>query len=230
MDISCKIVYQEGFGEIVEKKSRFLAYIFPVDTEEQALERIAQIRREHYSARHNCFAYVIGEKNEIERCSDDGEPSGTAGRPMLEVLTGQGIHNAVAIVTRYFGGTLLGTGGLVRAYTDAVKAGLLASVLLEQKQGLRLLVSTDYNELGKIQHLMRTEGILELDSQYGERVELLLLIPDEAAEFEAKITEITAGTADIAWRERVSYCLAGREAVRIRPLLGREDAAMEEKR
>ena len=198
MDISCKIVYQEGFGEIVEKKSRFLAYIFPVDTEEQALERIAQIRREHYSARHNCFAYVIGEKNEIERCSDDGEPSGTAGRPMLEVLTGQGIHNAVAIVTRYFGGTLLGTGGLVRAYTDAVKAGLLASVLLEQKQGLRLLVSTDYN--------------------------------DEAAEFEAKITEITAGTADIAWRERVSYCLAGREAVRIRPLLGREDAAMEEKR
>lgn len=124
----------------------------------------------------------------------------------------------------------MGTGGLVRAYTDAVKAGLLASVLLEQKQGLRLLVSTDYNELGKIQHLMRTEGILELDSQYGERVELLLLIPDEAAEFETKITEITAGTADIARRERVSYCLSGREAVRIRPLLGREDAAMEEKR
>ncbi len=124
MESSMIILYQGGQGEYTEKKSRFIASIFPVQSEEEALENIARIRKEHYDARHNCFAYVIGDNNETERCSDDGEPSGTAGRPILDVLTGNGIHNAAAVVTRYFGGTLLGTGGLVRSYTAAVKDAL----------------------------------------------------------------------------------------------------------
>lgn len=219
MDTAHKIVYKEGFGEIVEKKSRFLASVFPVDSEEQALERIAQIRKKYYDARHNCFAYVIGEDNETERCSDDGEPSGTAGRPMLEVLTGQGVHNVVAIVTRYFGGTLLGTGGLVRAYTAALQAGLAACELLEQKKGYRLLVHTDYNDIGKIQYLMRTDGILELDARYADAVELELLIPEDTVSvMEKNITELTAGKASLERQERLAFGIKENEVAWMRPL------------
>ena len=100
MQVPLKIIAEGGSGEVVEKKSRFIAQIFPIKTEEEALELLAQVRKKHYDARHNCFAYVIGEKNETERCSDDGEPSGTAGRPMLDVITGQGIHDVLVVVTR----------------------------------------------------------------------------------------------------------------------------------
>ena len=209
MENSYKIVYRDGQGEIVEKKSRFIAHIFSVQTEEEALERITQIRKKHYDARHNCFAYLIGEKNEIERCSDDGEPSGTAGRPMLEVLNGQGVHNAVAVVTRYFGGTLLGTGGLVRAYTAAMKEGLADCVLMEQKTGYRISIRTDYNDMGKIQYLARTLGLTELDTQYADDVEMILLVPETVIEqAEQEITEKTAGKAVIDRQDRLHYGIA----------------------
>ena len=119
-----KILLKGGQGEIVEKKSRFIATIEPVSTEEEAAAFIELTKKKYWDARHNCTAMIIGRHGEITRCSDDGEPSGTAGRPMLEVLTGEGLHNIVVVVTRYFGGTLLGTGGLVRAYSQAVKEGL----------------------------------------------------------------------------------------------------------
>ena len=214
MENSYKIVYRDGQGEIVEKKSRFIAHIFSVQTEEEALERITQIRKKHYDARHNCFAYVIGEKNEIERCSDDGEPSGTAGRPMLEVLNGQGVHNAVAVVTRYFGGTLLGTGGLVRAYTAAMKEGLADCVLMEQKTGYRIGIRTDYNDMGKIQYLARTLGLTELDTQYADDVEMILLVPETVIEqAEQEITEKTAGKAVIDRQDRLHSAIADGEII-----------------
>ena len=119
-----KAVYQGGEGEIVEKKSRFIATVIPAGSEEEVLAFIESVRKKYWDARHHCFAYVIGERNELQRCSDDGEPSGTAGKPMLEVLLGEEIHNVAVVVTRYFGGTLLGTGGLVRAYSAATKQGL----------------------------------------------------------------------------------------------------------
>ena len=125
-----KILYQGGVGEIVEKKSRFIASVAPVATEQEALDFIAAKKKEYWDARHNCYAYIIGSKQEIMRCSDDGEPAQTAGRPMLDVLLSASVYNIVVIVTRYFGGVLLGTGGLVRAYQGATKAGLDASVLL----------------------------------------------------------------------------------------------------
>ena len=124
MKKSYKILYQAGEGEIVEKKSRFIATIRPVDSEEEALSFIAEMRKKYWDATHNCTAFVIGENHEQMRCNDDGEPSQTAGRPMLDVLLGEDVHNCCAVVTRYFGGTLLGTGGLVRAYSAAVKEGL----------------------------------------------------------------------------------------------------------
>ena len=129
---SYKAVYQGGEGEIVEKKSRFIATVHPIESEEEALEFIAGLKKKYWNATHNCWAFVAGERQELQRCSDDGEPQGTAGRPMLEVLLGEGIHNAAVVVTRYFGGTLLGTGGLVRAYSKAVQAGLKASVIIEK--------------------------------------------------------------------------------------------------
>ncbi|MCH5265367.1 MAG: YigZ family protein [Lachnospiraceae bacterium] len=200
------ILYRGGQGEYVEKKSRFIANLFPVKTEEEALEKIAEMRKKYYDARHNCFAYVLGENNETERCSDDGEPSGTAGRPMLEVLTGQGVHDALAVVTRYFGGTLLGTGGLVRAYTAAVKEGLADCVLMEQNTGHKLGIKTDYNEIGKLQHLARTWELIELEASYADTVELTLLVPENQIEkVEQEITEKTAGRAGLERSEKLRY-------------------------
>ena len=131
-----KIVYCGGEGEIVEKKSRFIATVKPVDSEEEASAFIAEMKKKYWDARHNCSAFVIGEHNEIQRSSDDGEPAGTAGHPMLDVLLGEGIHNTAVVVTRYFGGTLLGTGGLIRAYTNAAKEALSVCRLGELTEGV----------------------------------------------------------------------------------------------
>ena len=132
MNKQVRIVYEGGQGEIVEKKSRFICNVFVVNSEEEALECIEKMKKKYWDARHNCFAYVIGERQQIQRCSDDGEPSGTAGKPMLDVLLGNKLCNAAVVVTRYFGGTLLGTGGLVRAYQKSTLAGLENSVVFDK--------------------------------------------------------------------------------------------------
>lgn len=126
--------YQGGEGEIVEKKSRFIATVQPVESEEEALAFVASMKKKYWNATHNCSAFVVGEHMELQRCSDDGEPQGTAGRPMLDVLLGEEIHNVAVVVTRYFGGTLLGTGGLVRAYSKAVQEGLKTASLLKNRR------------------------------------------------------------------------------------------------
>ena len=128
-----KILYQGGTGEIVEKKSRFIANVFEIHSEEEALSHLAQVKKKYWDARHNCYAFVAGDRHQLQRCSDDGEPQGTAGRPMLDVLLKEEVHNALIVVTRYFGGTLLGTGGLVRAYQKAAQEGLLASTIIEKR-------------------------------------------------------------------------------------------------
>ena len=132
---SYRVLLAGGQGEYVEKKSRFIATLQKCESEEEAFLFIEKIKKKYWDARHNCYAFVIGAKGELARYSDDGEPGGTAGRPMLEVLNGEGIRNAAVVVTRYFGGVLLGTGGLVRAYTQAVKEGLKNS--RKKRSGLR---------------------------------------------------------------------------------------------
>ena len=156
---SYKMIEEGGQGEIEEKKSRFIATVRPVATEEEAVAFIEEMKKKYWDARHNCSAFVLGSRAEMTRCSDDGEPSGTAGRPMLEVLLGSGIRNVAVVVTRYFGGTLLGTGGLVRAYTQAVQAGLDACVVSTMTYGVSLKVKTDYNGIGKVQYLCGQRGI-----------------------------------------------------------------------
>ena len=201
-----KIVYRAGQGEIVEKKSRFIANIFPVHSEEEALAYIEEIRKKHYDARHNCFAYVIGEKNEVMRGSDDGEPSGTAGRPMLEVLLGEELHDVLAVVTRYFGGTLLGTGGLVRAYSAAVKEGLSKTEVIERLSGKKVKIQTDYNGIGKLQYIMGQLGVTELQADYGENVELIVAVPEETvSKFQKEVIEASGGRAVMEELGRIYY-------------------------
>lgn len=191
-----KTVYAGGQGEIVEKKSRFIATVQPIENEAQALEFIESIKKKYWDARHNCFAYVLGERQELARFSDDGEPGGTAGKPMLDVLLGEGLHDVAVVVTRYFGGTLLGTGGLVRAYSGAVKAGLAESAVITKKAGVQLSIETDYTGLGKIQYILGERGIPVLESDYTDRVVLKALVPlPELAQTEHAVTEGTNGKA-----------------------------------
>ena len=153
-----------GEAEFIEKKSRFIATVKPVESEEEASAFIAEMQKKYWDARHNCSAFVIGARQELTRCSDDGEPAQTAGRPMLDVLLREGITNVAVVVTRYFGGVLLGTGGLVRAYQAATQAGLAASVIIEKRPGRKLVIDTDYNGLGKLQYLFAQLGISILDT------------------------------------------------------------------
>ena len=214
MEKAYKIVYEGGSGEIVEKKSRFIADICPVNTEEEALEMIARIRKEYWDARHHCFAYRIGNGQVLERCSDDGEPAQTAGRPMLDVIAGEGLHNVCAVVTRYFGGTLLGTGGLVRAYSQATKEGLANCTIVTKLPGVKLSVHTDYNGLGKIQYLAGKEGLSLLDSIYTEEVELIYLIPlEKVGKIQADFTEATAGKARMETSDPLYYGQANGELI-----------------
>ena len=148
-----KTVYEGGEGEIVEKKSRFIATVRPIQTEEEALAFIEEMKKKYWDARHNCYVYSVGKNREYTRCSDDGEPSGTAGRPMLDVILGEDIYNVAAVVTRYFGGILLGTGGLVRAYSRSLQEGLAASTVIEKTYGISMEVVTDYTGIGKIQYI-----------------------------------------------------------------------------
>lgn len=202
----CKIVYQGGEGEIIEKKSRFIATVAPVRTEEEALSFIESVRKKYWDARHNCFAYVIGERNGLARCSDDGEPQGTAGKPMLDVLLGNGLHNTAVVVTRYFGGVLLGTGGLVRAYSGAVKEGIASSVIITRIRGVKLEIRTDYTGLGKIQYILGQREIRILNSEYTEAVRLEVLLAEEMKEqMKAEIIEGTNGQAKLSETEALWF-------------------------
>ena len=199
-----KTVYLGGGAEIIEKKSRFIATVRPVKSEEEALAFIESMRKKYWNATHNCFAYVIGEHFQVQRCSDDGEPSGTAGKPMLDVLLGEEIHDLVVVVTRYFGGTLLGTGGLVRAYSGSTKEGLLASKVITKMHGQKLSVQTDYTGLGKIQYILGQRGISILNSVYTDKVELEVLLPE--AEIGSVMSEIREGTNGQAIMELSDEC------------------------
>lgn len=203
---SYKILSEGGEGEITEKKSRFIATTMPVHSEEEALMFIDSMRKKYWDATHNCTAFVIGENYEIQRCNDDGEPSKTAGRPMLDVLLGENIHDAAVVVTRYFGGTLLGTGGLVRAYAKAVQEGLSNSVLMERRQGIRMKIGCDYTGYGKITYLCAQTEVFILETIYTDAVEVEVLVPEETlSAFQKKVTEATNGQAVYFEMEQRAY-------------------------
>ena len=193
-----KVVYGQGSGEYEEKKSRFIASVSPVSGEQEALAFIDCIRKKYYDARHNCMAFVIGRNKELTRCSDDGEPGGTAGKPILEVLLGADVTNVAVVVTRYFGGTLLGTGGLVRAYTNAAKRGLEDAGIATMRYGMEITITIDYTDAGRVQYLLGSRQIAVSDSRYTDKVAFDIRIPaDQEQSFTKALTECTCARAGI---------------------------------
>ena len=187
-----------GEGYYEEKKSRFLAACYRIESEEEAVGLIEAVKKKYWDARHNCYAYVLGANNELTRFSDDGEPSGTAGKPILEVLTARGIHNCLIIVTRYFGGTLLGTGGLVRAYQKSSIDAVDNSILARRTKGSRITISTDYSSAGKIQYAAQQNGWMLTDTIYAADVSLVIEVPMPERERVVKeAVQITSGKAVI---------------------------------
>ncbi|MCR5627659.1 MAG: YigZ family protein [Lachnospiraceae bacterium] len=167
-------------GEYTEKKSRFIGELIYAETEERVKEYIASVKKKHYDARHHCSAYILRGKAgspEVLHSSDDGEPSGTAGKPMLDVLTGTGLKNVCLTVTRYFGGTLLGTGGLVRAYSAAANEAVKNAVLVDMQSGIILTVDFDYSSEGKVRRMAQDNKIAIRNTEYTDKVKFSLLVP-----------------------------------------------------
>ena len=177
--------------EVIIKKSRFIANVAPVRSEQEAWSFIERIRAEHSEATHNCFAFKAGA---AQRMSDDGEPSGTAGRPIFEVLDKQGLSDTAIVVTRYFGGILLGAGGLVRAYSQAAAQGVEAAGVARAIPAVDMALELDYSLVGKVQHLLTQAGALTLDSQFGQEVRIACRLPAAAAsDLESQLAEASAG-------------------------------------
>ena len=190
MSEAYRFAYEGGVGELVEKKSRFIATVTPVTSEEEALRFIEQTKKKYWDARHNCTAFTIGSRHQLTRCSDDGEPAGTAGRPMLDVLLKEDIHNVAG----------------------AVQEGLRSSVILTRQSGVRLEIRTDYTDLGKIQYLMGQEQIPTLASDYTDSVYLEALVPVRQLEpFCNALTEGTAGKVSLTKGDPCDYALNGSE-------------------
>ncbi len=191
-----------GSKEIVINKSRFIAVATPIESEIEALEIIQRVKKEHIHANHNVYAYQLGEKDEIQRASDDGEPSGTAGKPVLEVIKKENLKNTLIIVTRYFGGIKLGSGGLIRAYAQSAKEGILAA-----KKGYNLLmnktlISFDYTYHGKIENFLQDFKYI-LDTEFTDKVSISLLLRDEEIEmFKGSIMDMTSGQAEFTLMDK----------------------------
>ena len=207
---------EETQHTLIIEKPRFLCYMKHLQSEQEFREYLAGIRKRHYDASHVCSAFLC---HSLQRSSDDGEPAGTAGRPMLELLLNEGIRNVAVVVTRYFGGTLLGTGGLIRAYQAAVKAGLNNSVIIQKEHGIRLSVKSDYNGIGRLQYLFSKEGYPVLSTDYGSDVIAELIVPlskkDEAIK---EMTKASNGRSDISIGDECIYALAGEDIICHDPL------------
>jgi uncharacterized YigZ family protein len=191
-------VQQAGRAEFVIRKSRFIGHAAPVASEQEAIAFVERIKKEHGTATHNCSAFMLGERDEIQKQSDDGEPSGTAGKPILEVIKHQGLKNIAVVVTRYFGGIMLGAGGLIRAYTDGAVAGIEAAIPINQVLHQEVNVHIDYTWLGKIENELRQRQVLLGETQFTDKVIVACLpLYTEKDAFTAWITDLTQGQAII---------------------------------
>lgn len=178
-----KAISSDTTGVLVEKKSKFIADVFYVESESEAEEKLKEIRKKYYDAKHHCFAYSIhGENGIINKYSDDGEPSGTAGGPLLNIINSEKIENIIVIVTRYFGGILLGTGGLVRAYTDAFKVALKNINLVNKDYGNIVKIKIMYSDFEKLKYYLQKNEIKIVDIEYGENVCTIIEATDEKYE------------------------------------------------
>ena len=195
-----------GEATVVEKKSRFIAKAIPIESEEEAILKIEELKKQYWDARHNCYAYVLGKNNEKQKFSDDGEPSGTAGKPILDVLLSRNIHNTLVLVTRYFGGTLLGTGGLIRAYSKATVDSLDQAELLSVCDGIRFDLKVDYSFIGKIKYIMVQFSVGDVIEEYSNSVILHVAMKKENFQkFKEQVVEATSASAIFENVEEVEY-------------------------
>ena len=209
-----KTVFQGGCGRYVEKKSKFIAHVKDVESVEEAQEYIEAVKKRFWDARHNCFAFRVGTEQVITRCSDDGEPAGTAGRPILDVILSNDIYNIVIVVTRYFGGTLLGTGGLIRSYTQAAKDGIEDSDIIEKIPGIRYRADMDYTDLGKARYLLEKNRYVIEDTEYTDKVLLHVLVPaEEKKAFEKTLADGCNGRISLKEQEEVYYGVIDQEVI-----------------
>lgn len=201
-----RTIRQEGIQEVVIKKSRFIGHAKPVETEEEAIAFIEEIKRQHRSATHNCSAYLVGERDQFQKASDDGEPSGTAGKPILEVIKNKGLKNVAVVVTRYFGGIMLGAGGLVRAYTDGAVAGIEAAGEITLVLHRQVFVDVDYTWYGKLENELHGRAVRVGGTDFTDRVVVTCLPEDpEADAFIEWATDLTQGQAVITKGESLYY-------------------------
>jgi uncharacterized YigZ family protein len=197
-----KTIQAYGAAETIIKKSRFIGHAKPIQSEEEAVQFIAAIKKEHASATHNCSAYVFGERDQIQKQSDDGEPSGTAGKPILEVIKHQELKNIAVVVTRYFGGIMLGAGGLIRAYTDGAVAGIEAAGPIYMVNHRQVLVEVDYTWYGKLENEFRNRSVLLGETQFTDKVTVACYpLEADTETFENWITDITQGQSVITTGE-----------------------------
>jgi uncharacterized YigZ family protein len=203
-----KSIHKYGRDEIIINKSRFIGTAAPVENEEQAIEFIDSVRKEFKDATHNCYAYVIGENRNIQRYSDDGEPSGTAGMPILNVINQEKLVDVAVVVTRYFGGVLLGAGGLVRAYTKGCKIGLDSGIIVDKNLFYDVSFNIDYTLLGKMDNELQKNNFIVRDKIYTDNVEFKLIVKEEEVErIRALINEVTAGKTQIVLGHAAYYSI-----------------------
>lgn len=204
-----RTIKEDNQHEIEIKKSRFICFLKRIDSEEEAKDFIQQIKKEHWKANHNCSAFVLGDHHEIQRSSDDGEPSGTAGVPMLEVLKKNDLINVCAVVTRYFGGTKLGAGGLIRAYSGSVAQAIVHTGIVEGKLQQEVFVQLDYSNWGKMENFIASENLAVKDTQFTDRVVVTCMVDEnQVDDFEAQVTDLLNGqvsftTGEVTYHEQL---------------------------
>lgn len=221
-----KVLLETTTAEIVEKKSRFIANVFYVENENEAITRLDEMRKKYYDAKHNCYAYILGKNGESMKSSDDGEPQGTAGHPMLDILKGENLTNCIAIVTRYFGGTLLGTGGLVRAYSESLKAAIKNAKFSNIYDGFEVSFSVNYDDFGRVENIVQNinqdvnddsfSPIISLDKNFEENIKLKYLIDkSEFNKFKQNINNLTKGKVILEDNDNKTYYIKDKKIVYI---------------
>ena len=203
-----RTIKEDNQHEVEIKKSRFICFLKRIETEEEAKAFVQQIKKEHWKANHNCSAFVLGDHHEIQRSSDDGEPSGTAGVPMLEVLKKNDLINVCAVVTRYFGGTKLGAGGLIRAYSGSVAQAIVHTGIVEGRLQQEVFVQLDYSNWGKMENFIASENLAVKDTQFTDRVVTCMVDENQVDDFEAQVTDLLNGqvsftTGEVTYHEQI---------------------------
>lgn len=209
-----KSIHKYGRDEIIINKSRFICSVLPISSEEEALEFIEKVKKEFKEASHNVYAYVVGQNNNVQRFTDDGEPSGTAGLPVLNVINQENLKNVVIVVTRYFGGVLLGAGGLARAYSKSAKTGLEKGLLVDKTLYYEISATIEYTMLGKIENELSKNNFIIKDKKYGENVDIQVLVRDEEIDkINSLFNEVTSGKAQLSVGQSSYYSIKDEKIV-----------------